>query len=186
MVPMLAARPTPSTALLDIRFSPVVFEMDIESGDAYVPRVHAHKPDAPPIRMQCLGRNTDDSKAQARMHERLVEILPLKGRHAAIFASLAVEEQVGQDCASYDGPAIEELSGEGAGVGPGVCGGLGQVALEGVTTFDERGDRGGRFRGVERGFGRRVESAGWGEGGFGELFEGCGEGEGTPQYEGHG
>ncbi len=90
MVPMLAARPTPSTALFDIRISRVVFWMDID-----LPRVHAHKPNAPPIRMQCLGRNTDDPEAQARMHKCLIEILPFEGRHPAIFACLAVEEQVG-------------------------------------------------------------------------------------------
>lgn len=93
MVPMLAARPTPSTALFDMSISPIMFGMDLESGG--LPRVHAHKPNAPPIRMQCLGRHTDDPDTQAGMHECLIEILPFKGRHPAIFAGLAVEEQVG-------------------------------------------------------------------------------------------
>ena len=72
------------------------------------------------------------------MKECLIEISPFEGWHPAIFASLAVEEQVcGQDCASHDGSAVKELGAEGAGVRADGSRWLDVGAVESVAGFDE-------------------------------------------------
>ena len=68
--------------------------------------------------MQRLRRHADDPYPQARVHERLIQKLPLEGRHAPVFSCLPVEEHV---CSEHrtadDRAAVEQALGEGSGVG---------------------------------------------------------------------
>ena len=65
-----------------------------KSNAQHQPRVRAHEPETPAIHMQGARSNTDDSNTKASVQERVVEVLALKWRHAAIFPSFAVEDKV--------------------------------------------------------------------------------------------
>ncbi|RJE17287.1 hypothetical protein PHISCL_10376, partial [Aspergillus sclerotialis] len=66
------------------------------------PRVRSHQSVTPAAGVQCPGRKTDDPDAQTGVHKCLVQVFPLKGRHAAIFACFAVKDQVRGDNGSAD------------------------------------------------------------------------------------
>jgi len=58
--------------------------------------------------MQCPGSKRNNPNTQAGVHERLIQILPLKGRHAAIFSCLAIENEVRGENGSTDKSTSDE------------------------------------------------------------------------------
>ena len=101
--------------------------------------------------MQSARRHTNDSNAQPSMHKGFVEEGPFVRWHAAIFPSLAVEQDVrGDDGPAYDGGAIKELLRHAGRVrthdlAAGLHVGATEGLLEGISRFGERGDGGDRF-----------------------------------------
>ena len=89
--------------------------------------------------MQCLCSYADHAEANAGVEEGLVQVCPLKRWHAAIVSSLPVEEQVcGENCAAYDGAAVEEFRGHVACIWPVDLGcSLGVSAMEGIAGFGQ-------------------------------------------------
>ena len=89
--------------------------------------------------MQCLCGYTDHADANSGVEEGLVQICPFKRWHSAIFSSFAVEEKVcGENCAAYDGAAVEEFGGHVACIWPAGLGcWLDVSAMEGIAGFGE-------------------------------------------------
>ena len=57
--------------------------------------------------MKTASCDADDSNAEASVQEGLIEIFSLKGRHAAIFTSLTIEDEVcGNNGSAHDGCTI--------------------------------------------------------------------------------
>lgn len=150
--------------------------------------------------MQCACGHTNDADAQSSVQKRLIEIGAFVGWHAAIFTSLAVEDQVDcKECTTEDGAAIDEALGQVAlcdGIGGrGSLVGAARRGLEGGANdalLEWRELLGCRCRADSRDglmklllLGRGLEGSQGESGGRGYLFgESGGEGEGSPRDEG--
>lgn len=150
--------------------------------------------------MQCACGHTNDADAQSSVQKRLIEIGAFVWWHAAIFTSLAVEDQVDcKECTTEDGAAIDEALGQVAlcdGIGGrGSLVGAARRGLEGGANdalLEWRELLGCRCRADSRDglmklllLGRGLEGSQGESGGRGYLFgESGGEGEGSPCDEG--
>lgn len=107
------------------------------------PRVHRHKAIGPAARVKRTSGNTNDTNTKTSVHESLIQEASLVGRHAAILASLTVEDKVGsQNGTTNDGGTIDQLLSEVSRLR--IVGRLHVVSaesiLKGLTGFGE--DRG--------------------------------------------
>lgn len=85
------------------------------------PRVGSHEPVAPSVHVQRPGGDTNDADSESGVQECVVEVGALKGRHAAVFTRLAVEDEVdGQQSSSEDGATVHEALRQVATGGDGV------------------------------------------------------------------
>lgn len=73
------------------------------------PRVCSHQPEAPTIHVQCARCDTDNTNAETRVHECVVQVSPLEVGHTAILASFPVEDEVNSEQGgAKDTSAIDE------------------------------------------------------------------------------
>jgi len=74
------------------------------------PWVHRHKAIGPAARVKRTSSNTDDTNTKTSVHESLIQEASLVGRHAAILASLTVEDEVGsQNGTTNNSGTIDQL-----------------------------------------------------------------------------
>lgn len=58
------------------------------------PWVCAHEPKGPSVHMQCPCGNANNTNSESSVHESVVEVFALEWWHAAVLASLPVENEV--------------------------------------------------------------------------------------------
>lgn len=79
----------------------------------YEPWVRGHQSVRPSIGMKSASSNGDYSKAKTGVHKGIVEVFAFKQWHAAIFASLPIEDEVDRDQSSTeDGTTVDEALGQ--------------------------------------------------------------------------
>jgi hypothetical protein len=84
-------------------------EAERETADADDPRVRHHQTVDEASLHHLPGRQANDSDTQTSVQEGVVEVLALKGRHAAVLSGLAVEDGVdGDERTAEDGTADQE------------------------------------------------------------------------------